>query len=367
MKYDVIVVGAGIIGLATAEYLLQQGLNVLILEREYVGKECSWAGGGILSPLIPWNYPQPVTCLTKFSVNLFPEWTARLHAVTGINPEYHQCGMLILPPYDLGSAIHWCSRNNANMHQLELPQHISTERNKKVSHSEAETRTIFLPSIAQIRNPRLLRALHRHVIRLGGQIMENCTVHNLTVKQGRVRSLQTSRGKFTANDYAITAGTWSKEVLGQYAFNLEIKPICGQMLLFKFEEPPISAVYVKGNTYLIPRKDGHLLVGSTLEDKGFNKQITISARNQMLKNASAILPELYKTSIVHQWSGLRPATHRNIPTIGQHPNLTNLYVNSGHFRYGITMAPGSARILGNAILGATQPLDIYPYQFGWKD
>jgi len=362
MKYDVIVVGAGIIGLTTAECLLRQGLNVLILERGYVGNECSWAGGGILSPLIPWNYPQSVTHLTQFSTGKFSEWVTKLHTATNIDPEYNRCGMRILPPHNLEKATHWCSKNNITMHQLALP----IFKNKTIYRKETK-KMILLPDVAQIRNPRLLSALHQYLIQLRGKVVENCSVYSIVVKKDKVISLHTSCGRFAADQYVITAGVWSKEVLGQYALDLDIRPICGQMLLFKFEKPPIPAIYVKGNTYLIPRKDGHLLVGSTLEDKGFNKQITISARNQILQNALAILPELYKKPLVHQWSGLRPATYRNIPTIGQHPDLTNLYINSGHFRYGITMAPGSAVILANTILGRSQPFDTRPYQVGWKN
>ena len=152
-------------------------------------------------------------------------------------------------------------------------------------HLAQQREVISLPNIAQIRNPRLLHALHQRVLQLGGKITENCEVHNIVVKQDTVSALQTSYGQVTANNYVIAAGAWSTAVLGQYALDLDIRPICGQMLLFKFDMPPIPTILVKGNTYLIPRKDGYLLVGSTMEDKGFNKQITLSVRKQLLRNA----------------------------------------------------------------------------------
>ncbi|MDR4517269.1 MAG: glycine oxidase ThiO [Nitrosomonas sp.] len=364
MQHDVIIVGAGIIGLATAERLLKQGIKVLILERGQVGQESSWAGGGILSPLFPWNYTETVTRLTLYSASLFSDWASALHSATGIDPEYSQCGMFVLPPYDLETALHWCSKNNTNIQQIKLSVPRPTD-NTNMNCNDPE-QTIYLPGIAQIRNPRLLSALHQHVIQLGGKIIENCTVQGLTVKHNKVQSLQSSRQQFAADNFIIAAGAWTKEVLGKYAFDLDIRPICGQMLLFKFDNPPLKAILVKGSSYIIPRKDGHLLVGSTLEDRGFNKRVTVSARKKLLHDAISMLPQLYNMPIKNHWSGLRPASPENIPTISRHPNLTNLYINSGHFRYGVTMAPASAEILVNNIIGTTQPFDITPYQAKWQ-
>ncbi|SER42595.1 glycine oxidase [Nitrosomonas sp. Nm51] len=363
MKRGTIIVGAGIIGLATAECLLRLGFKVLLLEQGKVGQESSWAGGGILSPLMPWHYPEAVTRLTQYSANLFSEWASALHTSTGIDPEYSQCGMIVLPPYDIKTAIHWCSKNDIHINQLKLPRFIPSNRNGTIKQCDTMQQTILLPDIAQIRTPRLLQALRQRVIQLGGEIIENCTVQRLIVKRNSVSTLETSSGQFAADHYVIAAGAWSAKILGQYAFGLTIKPICGQMLLFKFEHPPIPAILTQSSTYLVPRKDGHLLIGSTSEDKGFNKRITVSARKQLLKSALAILPQLYKMPVIRQWSGLRPASPLNIPTIGQHPDLTNLYINSGHFRYGVTMAPASAEILTNTMIGAPQPFDVNPYQY----
>lgn len=365
VQQDVIIVGAGIIGLATAEYLLKQGIKVTLLERKKVGGESSWAGGGILSPLMPWHYSEAVTDLTQYSASLFSNWASTLHSATGIDPEYNQCGLFILPPYDLEAAIHWCSKNETNIQQTGLPVPYSTKMTH-INHKKIE-KTIYLPDIAQIRNPRLLHALRQHVIQLGGQIVENCTVHGITIKQNKVQFLLSSCGQFVADNFIIAAGAWTKKVLGRYALDLDIKPICGQMLLFKFNAPPLQSILVKGSSYIIPRKDGHLLVGSTLEDRGFSKQITTVARNKLLQDAITILPQLQNLPIKNHWSGLRPGSPQNIPTIGQHPDLTNLYINSGHFRYGVTMAPASAEILTNDIMGTAQPFDVTPYQTGWQE
>jgi len=343
-------------GLTTAQRLLQQGALVTVLERGEVGQEASWAGGGILSPLCPWNYPDEVTRLTTRGAELFSAWAKELHAVTGINPEYETSGMLVLPPFDAQAAGQWCATHSGlSVHPVR-----ATDYNLL-----AQDDALYLPEVAQVRNPRLLRALRQHVESLGGRIIEQCAVSDMVVENGRVQTLATSNGKFYAQGYIVTAGAWSKEVLGRHALRLDIKPMRGQMLLFKFDVSPLRPIVLQDELYLIPRRDGHLLVGSTLEEVGFDQRTTSEARDMLWQRAQKLLPSLRDMTLVQHWAGLRPASPHNIPTIGRHPQLDNLYLNSGHFRYGVTMAPASAEILINEIKGAPQPFDVTPYRAGW--
>jgi len=342
---EYLIVGAGVAGLATAQHLLSQGAKVTVVERGAVGQESSWAGGGILSPLCPWDYADEVTRLTSLGAALFPQWAAGLHAATGIDPEYDVSGMLVLPPFDLSLARKWCDKHGFGL--------------------EEKDEALLLPDVAQVRNPRLVQALRKHVEILGGRIVEHCEVLGISTEGERVHALSTSRGEFSAERYVVSAGAWSKQVLGRYALQLDIRPVRGQMLLFKFESPPLRHIVFQDGMYLIPRRDGHLLVGSTLEDVGFDKSTTVEARDSLRQRAQLLLPALHGMPLVQHWSGLRPASPRNIPTIGRHPQLENLYVNSGHFRYGVTMAPASAAILMNELNGVEQPFDVSPYAAGW--
>ncbi len=352
---DFIVIGAGIIGLATAERLLAQGAAVTVLERGAVGQESSWAGGGILSPLCPWDYPDEVTRLTSHSATIFAAWAAGLQAASGIDTEYEMSGMLVLPPFDAQVAQQWCAA-----HQVTLCPASAADYALPI-HGDV----LYLPQVAQVRNPRLLRALRSRVETLGGRIVEQCAVRGIEAGNGYVQMLATSTGAYRAENYIVTAGAWSKQVLGQHALQLDIKPMRGQMLLFKFAVPPLRHIVVQEDLYLIPRRDGHLLVGSTLEDVGFDKQTTRVARDNLFKRAQNVLPQLHDMPVLQQWAGLRPASPRNIPTIARHPQLDNLYINSGHFRYGVTMAPASVEILLNEMTGAPQPFDVAPYRAGW--
>ena len=338
-----LVVGAGALGLASAEALLLQGHNVTVLEQGAVGQESSWAGGGILSPLCPWDYPEVVTRLTSRGAGKFGAWAESLYRATGIDTEYQSGGMLVLPPLDLKAAQRWCAKHHVNAE----PMHGG----------------LLLPDVAQVRNPRLLQSLRARVEQLGAHIIEHCTVNKIETAKNAVSRVSTTRGEFIADNYLVCAGAWSKQLLGENASKLGIKPIRGQMLLFKFETPPLPYVVLQSGLYLIPRRDGHLLVGSTLEDAGFDKSATMEAREMLWQRAVAILPDLGNMPLIKHWCGLRPSSPDNIPTIGRHPVLHNLFINSGHFRYGVTMATASVEILMNEIGGLPQPFDIAAYKW----
>jgi glycine oxidase len=338
-----VVVGAGALGLATAEALLERGDAVTVLERGLVGQESSWAGGGILSPLCPWDYPEEVTQLALRGMALFGSMAERLRQTTGIDPEYQRCGMLVKPPFDARSAKLWCAQHDFPI--------------------ESRGDDLFLPDVAQARNPRLLQALRASVESLGGHIVEQCAVNEIISDSNQVKHVSTSRGDFMADTYIITAGAWSKRLLGEYALHTDIKPIRGQMLLFKFDTPPLPHIVLQDGLYLIPRKDGYLLVGSTLEDVGFDKSTTEEVRDSLMQRATNVLSSLRGMPIIKHWSGLRPASPGNIPTIGRHPNLQNLFINSGHFRYGVTMSPASVEVLLNEMDGTPQPFDVSAYHW----
>jgi glycine oxidase len=162
----------------------------------------------------------------------------------------------------------------------------------------------------------------------------------------------------------ICAGAWSAEVLKNLSAPLKIEPVKGQMLLFKFKQQPIASILLHGGRYLIPRRDGHMLIGSTLEYRGFDKSPTPAAKQSLLDSAYKILPMLKRHKPVAQWSGLRPAAPEGIPFIGKLEGFENLYINAGQFRNGLVLAPASARLLADELLGGTPILDPRPYRPG---
>ena len=354
MQTDFLIVGGGVIGLTSARVLLQAGYRVSLIERGTPGKEASWAGGGILSPLCPWDYHEAVTRLALRGMNMFAEAAAALHAITGIDPEYQRSGMLLLPPYQAELAGQWCGQHQVRLQPVKLEEYFPGQQGAG----------LLLPEIAQVRNPRLMRALRKHVEMLGGIILEQQEVQRLEISSDRVVALQTVSGRLEADAYIIAAGAWSRMLLGELALKIDIRPIRGQILLFKFDTPPFQQILLKENLYLIPRRDGHVLVGSTLEDVGFDKSTTVEARESLLMRVREIFPGWGGILPVQHWAGFRPGSPDNIPTIGRHPRLANLYANSGHYRYGVTMSLASAELLLNEIDGKPQPFGVEEYC--WK-
>jgi glycine oxidase len=334
---NVIVVGGGIMGCLTALTLVERGCSVTLVERNVVAAqtsgESSWAGAGILFPLLPWMYKDAVNQLAMAGAALYPALCERLLTATGIDPEYTKSGMQINPPFDETAALDWCESYQ-----------ISVKKN---------TLGLFLPSIAQVRPPNLLQALRQMLIQENVTLLENTQLEplkNINVSDG----WRTNTGAvLEADAYVVTSGAWSFDLLKETAAKLNIKPMRGQILLFdSVPELPKNIIYQNG-FYLVPRRDGLLLAGSTLEDVGFDTNTTETMRQELHQKAVAILPSLKHASIRKHWSGLRPGTPDNLPTIAVHPTIENLYLNTGHFRYGLTMAPASAARIAAIMLGET--------------
>ncbi len=252
----------------------------------------------------------------------------------------------------------WCRR-----HEFPLRQVRSREIAPALVRDEA---ALWLPGVCQVRNPRLLQALIQAVNLGGGKIIEHAEACELKIEHGRVQSISTSQGiEYSAGHYILAAGAWSRELLGEHALKLNIWPVRGQILLFKAQPDLLKTIVLRDCDYfyLIPRRDGHILAGSTLEEAGFDKRQPPRRVNHCCKGARALacvdmkklLPVIGRDCVQD-----RQIIYPSLIATLQFPNL---YLNSGHYRYGITMAPGSAHLLVNMILDKPQPLDMTPYRW----
>ncbi|WP_296639274.1 FAD-dependent oxidoreductase [Thiobacillus sp. 65-1402] len=402
MTGHTLVVGAGISGLSVALALLHRGHGASVLERGAVGGESSWAGGGILSPLLPWNYAEPVSALALRSMAAYADWVANIEAISGRDAEFWRCGMLALDVTAPEQALAWCATHGMAaqrgypdaLHRLPDTLKVALKRSPFVIAGEmkqsgmlAESAPdglprlfeprddginqrilnkdghIWLPDVAQVRNPRLVAALRAAVLRLGGKIREECPITGVLTQGGRVTAVRTKTDTFPADSVVLATGAWSGLGLAGLAAMPQIRPIRGQMLLFKLEPGVLDTILYRNGLYLIPRRDGHVLVGSTLEDAGFDKTTDAATHQRLHAEAAELLPILADARPVRHWAGLRPGSPGNIPVIDRHPDFDNVFVNAGHYRYGVTMAPASAELLLDLMEGRTPALDPAPYRW----
>ncbi len=362
MKSPVYIIGGGIIGLLSAHELEQAGVRVVVLERGQVGRESSWAGGGILSPLYPWRYPEPVNRLVGWSQTVYPELARALVESTQLDVEWIRSGLLVCDGADSADtrqAIAWAAGAGVRLDRLD----------KAMAHqlapalSAAIESALYFPEVAQIRNPRLLAALRQYLIGRGVELCEGVEVIGFEQAHGQLQGLRTGSGILPAERCVVAAGAWSAELLKGTGVTLDHSPVKGQMLVLRSHVATISQIVLNAGHYLIPRRDGRILIGSTQEHSGFDKSITPEARAELLAAACDTLPALADAQVEQQWAGLRPGSTQGIPVIDKHPEIQGLYICTGHFRNGLAMAPASARLLADVLLGRSPSLDPALYRF----
>ncbi|MDO8331470.1 MAG: glycine oxidase ThiO [Fluviicoccus sp.] len=353
----VVVIGGGIIGMLTALELVKAGIAVRVLDKSHPGTEASWAGGGIVSPLYPWRYPPAVSALAVMAQELYPALAAELTGYSGIDPELTVCGMLMLGADDARDAMVWSRKYGRRIHLLQ--GHALAAMGDGLAQFNDG---IWLPDVANIRNPRLLQSLRRTLEIRGVAVDGGREVVSWERVGNRMRAVRLAGGEtIEADQFVLAAGAWSAGLSSTLAGPMPVRPVKGQMLLFHAPDAGLRHILLHQGHYVIPRRDGHILCGSTLEETGFDKSITAEAAVDLHAVAAKLVPSLGAMPPVAHWAGLRPGSPNGIPFIGRHPEAHNLWVNTGHYRNGLVLAPASVQLLGDLMLGRKPVLDASPY------
>lgn len=360
---DFLVIGAGVSGLLLTRELLAAGASVCVVDRSDAGREASWAGGGIVSPLYPWRYPDAVTALANYAQDAYPALASALLTETGIDPQLRQTGLLMLDAGDQDQALAWASRHQRQMQTWQPAQFYAHEPGLAAGFQQA----LWMPYISNIRNPRLMKALRASVLsNRRCQLLEQTEVSALVIEHAQVQAVTVSEGgrhrQLHAGEVVVTAGAWTGRLLAQAGLPaLPVKPVKGEMLLYQPEHPLLTSIVLSQGRYLIPRADGLILAGSTLEHCGFDKTATESARDSLHRSACGILPVLGQVAIAGHWAGLRPGAPAGVPFVGRIPGIRNLSVNAGHYRNGLVLAPAAARLMSDLLLGRRPVINPAPY------
>lgn len=358
---NIVIIGAGISGLLSALELAEQGCQVNIYNQTYAG-QASWAGGGILSPMYPWRYPCAVNLLAQHGKALYQTWNEKLQPVTGIDFEIHETGMLILDETDFEVGLNYKTQFQDPMQHCE---YLQWEQLDQVNPhlSEQFQHAIYFPEIANVRNPRLLQSLRNYLEQHPKvQFFDQMPIQKFHIQQDKVEYVETETGqKVYADQFIVTTGAWSGLWSAQLGLELPVRPVQGQMALIKTPAHWLPTMCMNRVMYLIPRMDGHIVCGSSMQDCGFNAKTTKQTQQNILEAAYEMVPELTQFPVVQNWAGLRPSSPEGIPYIGQLPHLHNVWVNLGHFRNGLCMGPASAQLLRQLILKQPPSVDSTIY------
>jgi glycine oxidase ThiO len=326
---DVSILGGGAIGLATAIELALQGVSVTVLSRNFQ-EAALHAAAGMLAPQAEGIAPGPMLDLCLRSRDLYPEWINKLESLTGINAEYWPCGILA-PQYKPSASKNWCDRASLDDLQLGLGEEV--------------VGGWWFPLDGQVNNQKMAQVLRVAAKQLGVRLLEGVTVERITHTETRVTGVETTAGIYRSDCYVLATGAWSGGL-----FSIPVVPRKGQMLAVRagVSPQPLQHVLFGNEIYIVPRRNGRIILGATSENVGFVPQNTPAGVQQLLTAATRLYPPLKDWSLEQCWWGFRPTTPDELPILGLSP-YENLILATGHHRNGILLTPITATLLTDLI------------------
>jgi glycine oxidase len=343
-NFEAVIAGGGLIGGAIALELAQAGLRVAVFEKGEPGREASWASAGILSPAPETPGMIPVVPLAKASVGLYPEFVANVEEISGHNVGFRPFGTMDAlfsrdAKRDLSTLI-------ALHHGLGLkaePLRAEQARELEPALSPELEAAALRPEEACIDNRALTQAVLRAAQKSGAEIFPDQGVEAIWREGSRCVGLKLHNQNVSAKWTVIASGCFSANIQGVAAY-APVRPAKGQMVSLRAEQLKIRRVLWSEKIYLVPRNDGRILAGATVEYVGFDKHVTAGAIERILSDAFELVPGLAKARIEETWAGLRPDSPDHLPIVGA-TDLDGLLVATGHFRSGVLLMPITARLM----------------------
>ena len=358
---DIVVVGGGVIGLAVAYELAKCGLGVALVERGSPGGEASSAGAGMLAPQAESSAPSPMLTLGLASKALYAELAAELRERTGLDIEYETGGNLhcFLDEGDEAAGRAACAWQREVGLKVELLGPAETLALEPDLSREIRG-SLFLPEDHWVNNPRLVTAL-ANAAALGGVSFVREEVSAILRTGDRITGVKVSDETIRAGAVVLAAGAWSGQLAATAGLTLPVGPVRGQIVCLEgIPRRHHHLLHVK-NHYLVPRVNGEILVGASMEWVGFAKQVTAQHIRAFLDSAIRLVPALGRAPMKAVWAGFRPWAPDERPVIGPWPGLEGLVVATGHFRNGILLAPITARLIRELIVDRAPSLDLTPF------
>ena len=360
-----VVIGAGVIGLGIAWRLAQAGCAVSVFDRGEAGHGASWAAAGMLAAAVETEPgEEPLLPLALESQRLWPDFARELEAASGISVNYRDEGTLVVAlnrddavqlrhSYEfqkgLGLDLHWLNAAEVRQREPHLKPGIAA--------------AVWSPNDHQVENRDLGRALAVAARKAGVELVEHCAVREAILAGGRVAGVVTERGREPADVVVLAAGAWSREIGGiPPAYLPPVRPIKGQMLALQMDPaaPLLRHVVWLPRAYLTPRNDGRLIIGATVEERGFDASLTAGGMLALLEGAWRAVPTIEELPIAETWVGFRPGSRDDAPMLGP-SGIDGLVVATGHHRNGILLSPVTAAVVSTFVLTGRLPETARPF------
>ena len=384
---DAVVLGGGVVGLAAARELARRNLSVAVVERGAAGGESSWAAGGMLAPQCEADARDEFFDLACAARDLYPKFAAALGDETGIDVELDETGTLYLATTEedereIERRYDWQSRAGLPVERLTADE----ARALEPQISPRAVAALRFPRDWQVENRRLAQALRRGCELGGVRIHEHTPALSINTERGRAVSVETAGGTISAGAVVVACGAWSSQVRikarrgveeverrngrsGGGAQNddggaphVRVEPVRGQMLSFETGDAPFVRHVIYGpRGYLVPRRAGRLLAGSTTERVGFDKSVTAEGRALVAAHAAELAPAVANLKVAEAWAGLRPRGEDDWPVVGEDGACGNLFYATAHYRNGILLAPITAALLAAVIVDRAAPPLLAPF------
>ncbi len=343
-SWDAIIIGGGVIGLSLAISLRKDGLRVLVVERGEPGREASWAAAGMLvgSGL---EMPSALHGLAAESAGMYPEFVHELEDESGLKIDFRGHGTIIISREPLFPA-RAEPLTDEKVRGIEPAIQLSGQDRKAAYVSERSV------------DPRsLMAALMKAARHRGVDISSGSEAQSVLTESGQITGVRSDKTAYSAPVVINCAGAWAGR-LGPQTF--PVRPVKGQMLAV-VGGPVIKHVIRGDDVYLVPRSDGRVVIGSTLEDAGFNKQVEVATIQRLFQLAQQLVPELANSRKHEDWAGLRPGTPDELPILGA-TSTPGYFIASGHYRDGILLAPITAQVLAALVLNRAPSFDLEPFR-----
>ena len=362
---DVAIVGGGAIGCSMAYYAARRGARVMLLEAERLGAGSSGALAGMLSGQGEVEPPGPFLDLMLLGRERHRELSEQLHETTGIDPGYVWDGALRTATDEAAEEFLTGAYRSQRAEGLEAEWLTGEEaRELEPALSPEVTAGLYMPDDGQVNPPELVQALARAAVLHGAEIQEATRVVGFLVEGDRVTGVRTTRGEVSASKVVLAGGAFSGLLSEQLGVSLPLFPVKGEMLVTNLWPSPIKAnVWDAHNFYVVPKKDGRVIVGATEEPDAYDHRTTLGGVARLSQAAVELVPGLSEALFVDTWGGLRPGTPTGHPILGPVEDRENLLLASGHFRNGVLLSVVTGQIVSALALDEEPPMDVSPFLY----